>query len=581
MSSKKGHKEPRQAAREHAGAEDLCEDLLRAADLLDESLLLLDEAGTVLHANTAAARCLGLPPRELEKANLARLADSAPPEEVLHLVRGLLAEGEEFSGKSAHTKPDGETVHLVLSLTRLRPPGSSGAAFALVARDVTDARRAEEQILHDAFHDALTGLPNRALFTDRAGQSLARSRRSEEARFALLLMDLDRFKVVNDSLGHQAGDRVLQGIAQRLKGCLRPADTVSRLGGDEFALLIEDVREGRDALLFAERLHKALLEPFTLEGQEVFTAASIGVALGTPAYENAEELLRDADTALNRAKAQGKSRSVLFDPTMHQSAVALFQMETDLRRAVENGQFHVYYQPIVSLKTGRTAGFEALVRWQHPRRGLVWPAEFIGLAEETGLIIPIGLFVLKEAIKQLRSWQSSHPRTPPLLMSVNLSGIQFLRPELTTQLDLTLREYGIEGATVKLELTESVIMEHAEYAREMMSQMKAQNVKLCVDDFGTGYSSMSYLRRYPIDTVKIDKSFISKMDTDPESLEIVRTVVTMAHNLGKEVIAEGVETREQLAKIKALKVEYAQGFFFSKAVDRESAESLVTWRWFW
>ncbi|MEW6758325.1 MAG: EAL domain-containing protein [Acidobacteriota bacterium] len=581
MSSKKGHKEPRQAARGHDGAEDLCEDLLRAADLLDECLLLLDEAGTVLHANAAAARCLGLPPGELEKANMARIADSAPPEEVLHLVRGLLAAGEEFSGESLHTKPDGGTVHLVLSLSRLKPPGSSGAAFALVARDVTDARRAEEQILHDAFHDALTGLPNRALFTDRTGQSLARSRRSEEARFALLLMDLDRFKVVNDSLGHQAGDRVLQGIAQRLKACLRPADTVSRLGGDEFALLVEDVREGRDALLFAERLHKALLEPFALEGQEIFTAASIGVALGNPAYENAEELLRDADTALNRAKAQGKSRSVLFDPTMHQSAVALFQMETDLRRAVENGQFHVYYQPIVSLKTGRTAGFEALVRWQHPRRGLVWPAEFIGLAEETGLIIPIGLFVLKEAIKQLRSWQSSHPRTPPLLMSVNLSGIQFLRPELTTQLDLTLREYGIEGATVKLELTESVIMEHAEYAREMMAQMKAQNVKLCVDDFGTGYSSMSYLRRYPIDTVKIDKSFISKMDTDPESLEIVRTVVTMAHNLGKEVIAEGVETREQLAKIKALKVEYAQGFFFSKAVDRESAESLVAWRWFW
>jgi diguanylate cyclase (GGDEF)-like protein/PAS domain S-box-containing protein len=581
VSSKKGQRESRHPAHRSAGPPDLREDLLHAADLLEEGLLLLEEGGKVLHANAAAARCLGLPAAELLGTDIGRLADSAPPEEALHLLKGLLAAGEEFSGESVHTQPDGEAVHLVLSLTRLRPPGSSGAAFALLAKDVTHARRAEEQILHDAFLDALTGLPNRALFLDRMGQSLARSRRTEEARFAILLMDLDRFKVVNDSLGHQAGDRVLQGIAHRLKACLRPADTVSRLGGDEFGLLIEDVREGRDALLFAERLHKALLEPFTLEGQEVFTAASIGVALGTPAYENAEELLRDADTALNRAKAQGKSRSVLFDPTMHQSAVALFQMETDLRRSVENGHFRVYYQPIVSLKTGRTAGFEALVRWQHPRRGLVWPAEFIGLAEETGLIIPIGHFVLKEAIKQLRSWQSKYPRTPPLLMSVNLSGIQFLRPELTTHLDLTLREYGVEGATVKLELTESVIMEHAEYARDMMAQMKAQNVKLCVDDFGTGYSSMSYLRRYPIDTVKIDKSFISKMDSDPESLEIVRTVVTMAHNLGKEVIAEGLETREQLAKVKALKVEYAQGFFFSKAVDRESAESLVTWRWFW
>ncbi len=447
--------------------------------------------------------------------------------------------------------------------------------------DITGRKNAEEQIMHDAFHDALTGLPNRALFIDRLGQSLARAERKTGYHFAVLFLDLDRFKVVNESLSHTIGDRLLVELAERVNACLRPADSAARLGGDEFAILLEEIQDAHDAVGFAERLNKALKEPFRLQGNDVFTSASIGIALGSPAYERPEDILRDADTAMYRAKALGRARHAVFDSSMHTRAVALLQLETDLRRALEHGDFRVYYQPIVSLKTGKTAGFEALIRWIHPKRGIVMPAEFIPLAEETGLIIPMGRWVLQEACRQLRAWQTRHSRTVPLMISVNLSALQFLRPELIAQVDLLLRETGLEGSDLKLEITESVIMEHAEYAMDMLKQIKAQNIRLCIDDFGTGYSSMSYLRQYPIDTVKIDKSFTTRIDTDPESLEIVKTVVTMAHNLGKDIIAEGVETREQLATIKALKCEYAQGFFFSKAVDNQAAESLIAWRWYW
>jgi diguanylate cyclase (GGDEF)-like protein len=447
--------------------------------------------------------------------------------------------------------------------------------------DITDRKNAEQQLLHDAFHDALTGLANRALFLDRLGQSMARSERKPGYHFAVLFLDLDRFKVINESLSHTIGDRLLVELADRIRGCLRPADTAARLGGDEFAILLEEIGDMQDAVGFAERINKAVQEPFTLEGDEVFTSASIGIALGSPGYERPEDLLRDADTAMYRAKALGRARHAMFDASMHTRAVALLQLETDLRRALEHNDFRVYYQPIVSLKTGKTAGFEALIRWIHPKRGIIMPMEFIPLAEETGLIIPIGRWVLQEACRQLRAWQTRHSRTVPLMISVNISGLQFLRPELIAQVDLLLRETGLDGADLKLEITESVIMENAEYAMDMLRQMKAQNIRLCIDDFGTGYSSMSYLRRYPIDTVKIDKSFTTRIDTDPESLEIVKTVVTMAHNLGKDIIAEGVETREQLAQIKALKCEYAQGFFFSKAVDCQAAESLISWRWYW
>ena len=441
--------------------------------------------------------------------------------------------------------------------------------------DITERKVAEERLLHDAMHDSLTDLPNRALFVDRLTQAIARTQRREGYEFAILFMDLDRFKVVNDSLGHMVGDQLLVSMAKRLASCLRPADTVARLGGDEFVILLEDIRTATDATLFADRIQKALKAAFNLEGREVFTTGSIGIALSTLGYERPEDMLRDADIAMYRAKSMGKARSAVFDRAMHSSAVALLELETELRRAVERMDFRMVYQPIVSLETRRIAGFESLIRWSHPTKGEIPPAKFIPLAEETGLIVPIGLWTLRESCRQLRAWQGLARRTPPLMMSVNLSGIQLLQPELIMQTDLLLRETGLDGRTLKLEITESIIMEHAQYAMDMLKQLKALSVRLAIDDFGTGYSSMSYLRRYPIDTVKIDQSFVAKITTDEESLEIVRSIVTMAHNLKMDVVAEGVETKEQLEKLRSLNCEYGQGFYFSRPVERDAAEALL------
>ena len=506
------------------------------------------------------------------------------PEDVEEFKVKLYAHIEGLSAHFEHEHrmdtPGGETRWVLTRGLTVRDEAGRAYRMAGSMTDITVRKLAEQQLVHDAFHDALTGLPNRALFIDRLEQSMARAQRKDDHRFAVLFLDLDRFKLVNDSLSHTIGDRLLIQAAERLQASLRPADTVARMGGDEFAILIEEVRDARDAAAFADRIERSLKEPFLVEGSEIFTSASIGIALGSPSYERAADILRDADTAMYRAKSLGRARFALFEKAMHEGAVATLQMETDLRRALERKELRVYYQPLVSLKTGRTAGFEALLRWVHPKRGIVMPSDFITLAEETGLIIPIGQWVLGESCRQLRLWRSRFPKVN-LMVSANLSGVQFLRPELIAQIDLLLRECGLSGADLKIEITESTLIENAEYAKDMLRQIKALDIRLCVDDFGTGYSSMSYLRRYPIDTVKIDKSFISRMDQDPESLEIVKTIVTMAHNLGKDIIAEGVETREQLAQIKALKCEYAQGFFFSKAVDRDAAESLVDWRWYW
>jgi|WetSurMetagenome_2_1015567.scaffolds.fasta_scaffold08788_4 diguanylate cyclase (GGDEF)-like protein/PAS domain S-box-containing protein len=445
--------------------------------------------------------------------------------------------------------------------------------------DITERKMAEERLIHDALHDALTGLPNRTLFMDRLAQAIARTARREGYEFAVLFMDLDRFKVVNDSLGHMLGDQLLVGMAKRLATCLRPADTVARLGGDEFVILLEDIRTATDATLFADRIQKALKAPFSLEGREVFTTTSIGIALSALGYERPEDMLRDADLAMYKAKSMGKARSAVFDRAMHSSAVALLELETELRRAVERMDFRMVYQPILSLRDRKVVGFEALIRWPHQEKGHIPPSKFIPLAEETGLIVPIGLWTLRESCRQLRAWQGLARRTPPLTMSVNLSGIQLLQPELIMQIDLMLREYGLDGRTLKLEITESIIMEHAQYALEMLKQLKAQSVRLAIDDFGTGYSSMSYLRRYPIDTVKVDQSFVAKIATDEESFEIVRSIVTMAHNLRMDVVAEGVETEEQLEKVRELGCEYGQGYYFSRPVEKDAAEALLLSDW--
>jgi diguanylate cyclase (GGDEF)-like protein/PAS domain S-box-containing protein len=435
--------------------------------------------------------------------------------------------------------------------------------------DITRHRAMQEQLVHDAFHDILTGLPNRALFMDRLGRAVQRSRRHEDDGFAVLVLDLDRFQVVNDGLGHTVGDLLLTRIATRLQGVVRPEDTVARLGGDEFALLVEHVEDVSDATRVAERIAEALAQPLDLDGREVFTTATVGIAVSATGYDRPADVLRDADTALYRAKAQAPGRYAVFDRTMHLRAVALLQTETDLRRALERGELVLHYQPIVSLADQRLAGFEALARWNHPRRGVVAPAEFIPVAEETGLIVPFGAWALREVCRQAREWRDRFGEEAATPISVNLSARHFAQPGLVALVRDALKESGLPGRLLHLEITESVLMDNAASVADVLAGLKEIDVSISVDDFGTGYSCLSLLHRFPIDTLKIDREFVGRMGA--EGGATVRTIVTLATNLDMDVVAEGVETPEQLHALRELDCGYGQGYLFSRPLSREKA----------
>jgi diguanylate cyclase (GGDEF)-like protein/PAS domain S-box-containing protein len=441
--------------------------------------------------------------------------------------------------------------------------------------DVTDQKQAEKQLLHNAFHDALTGLPNRALFMDRLKQSLAEVKKGDGYSFGVLFLDLDRFKVVNDSLGHQIGDQLLVATARRLELCLRPGDMVARLGGDEFAVILDHVKQVSDAIQAAERIRERLALPFNLSGHEVFISASIGIALNQTSSEQPEEIIRNADTAMYRAKDQGRGCFELFDKGMHARNAALSQLETGLRRAIARNEFRVHYQPIISLESWRISGFEALLRWEHPEHGYISPLKFIPVAEEAGLIIQIGQWVLREACQQLRAWQEQFPSDPPLSISVNLSGKQFSQPDLIDCISQILNETGLDPSSLKIEITESAIIENIDTAALMLKRIKALGIRLSLDDFGTGYSSLSYLHRFPIDTLKIDRSFVSRINL-PKNAEIVKTILTLATNLGMDVVAEGVETREQVLQLTGLNCEYVQGYLLSKPIDGRAMRDLIS-----
>jgi diguanylate cyclase (GGDEF)-like protein/PAS domain S-box-containing protein len=458
----------------------------------------------------------------------------------------------------------------------------------LAVRDRSDVpyRMAGSQtdITEGKVADALTGLPNRILFTDRLAHSLDRSRRYDRYLCAVLFLDLDRFKVVNDSLGHVLGDQLLVAIARRLESCLRSNDmvarlgtdhTLARLGGDEFTILLDDIMHVTDALRVAERIQEYLAQSFDLNGHEVFTSASVGIATTANRYDTPQAILRDADTAMYRAKALGGARCELFDSEMRDRAVARLQLETDLRRALEREEFELQYQPIVSLRTARIAGFEALIRWRHPDRGLVMPSDFIPAAEETGMIVPIGWWVLREACRQMCAWQDTAGEAEFLSISVNLSGKQFMQPDVIEKTDQVLRDTGLNPGCLKLEITESTIMERTEPVVTRLRDLKALGVQLSMDDFGTGYSSLSCVHQFPLDVLKIDRSFVKRMAADGEASEVVRAIVGLAHNLGLDVIAEGVETSEQLAQLKVLGCEYGQGFLFSKPLKSADALALI------
>ncbi|MBD0343385.1 MAG: EAL domain-containing protein [Coleofasciculus sp. Co-bin14] len=452
----------------------------------------------------------------------------------------------------------------------------------IYAFDITERKHAEEQLIHNAFYDQLTGLANRALFMDRLKQAVQRAKQSRRRNsgnqsdlFAVLCLDLNRFKLVNNSLGNQIGDQLLQEFADRLQSCLRPSDTVARLGGDEFAILLEGIHEVSDATRVAESIHQTLTSPFYLNQNEVFMTLSIGITLNTTSEEQPEELLRDAGIAMYRAKAQGKSCYELFDAAMHELTVDRLQIEIDLRRAIERQEFLVYYQPIVLLSTGKITGFEALIRWYHPQRGLISPMEFIPTAEETGLIAPIGWWTLREACRQLKIWQEQFPAVRPLTMNVNLSCKQFTEPDLLEQIDSVLQEIQPAVGSVKLEITESVVMENPDLVKDLLLELKKRNIHLCIDDFGTGYSSLSRLQNFPISTLKIDRSFVSQIGALGENSEVIKAIVTLARTLKMDVVAEGIEASEQILSLIALECDYGQGNFFSKAVNSEVASSLL------
>jgi PAS domain S-box-containing protein len=514
------------------------------------------------------------------------------PEQRSHFLEALSKQGRvrdleiEFNTKSGEKRTGLESAETI-------DVGGEVCMLAIL-KDITELKQAQAKLVHDAFHDSLTNLPNRALFLDRLDRTLARAKRHEDYKFAVLFIDIDRFKIVNDSLGHHAGDELIIQFSKRILHSLRledvisrPAtpspshewttkdDTLARLGGDEFTVLLDDLRSPTDSIRVASRIQQSLVEPFLIAGQEVFTTASIGIAASSQSYASAADVLRDADIAMYRAKSQGKARCEVFDQATHDQAVGRLKLETDLRRALEREEFCVYYQPIVSLASGKIAGFEALVRWDRPGVGIVTPEEFLGVAEEMGLIVFIGGWVLRKACEQARRWHLANPSEKLLTMSVNVSARQFKQPDIVEQVEKIVRETRVDPTALKLEVTETVTMDNAERTIRVVKGLKNLGVRLSLDDFGTGYSSLSYLRRFPMDTLKIDRSFVQNLPNNRENLEIVRTIVSLARNLGMDVVAEGAETAEEIAHLKALDCDFGQGYFFSRPVDSQAADHLL------
>lgn len=556
---------------------------------------ILDEEGICRYVSPSQERILGYAREEIIGKSFLELIHQDDKQWVAQSIEGIREYPNARRGLDEYRvrhKNGRECVLEAVATNLLGEPSVGG--IVVNCHDITERKLAAEQLLRHALYDDLTNLPNRALLMDRLTQALTRRQREPNYLFAVLLVDLDRFKFVNESNGHAAGDRLLVEIGKRLEGCLRPGETAARLGSDEFALVLDPVHDVGDAVGLAALVQTAIAQPIDIDGEFISIAASIGIALSTPKYQWAADMLRDANIAVNRAKATGKGNYQVFTSSMYSQAVEIMQLERDLHQAVQmlddwgdrhDNPFRLKYQPIVALDTGTLAGFEVLIRWQHRARGLVSPVEFIPIAEETGLIVPLGHWVLREACRQMHEWQETIDLTQEslcpisgcsLIVSVNLSGRQFSQPDLVGQIKRVLQKTQMNPEFLKLEITESVVMEDAESGTAMLRQLRDLGIQLSIDDFGTGYSSLSYLHRFPVNTLKIDKSFVSRMGANGENSEIVRAILGLAHSLELDVVAEGIETKEQLALLRRLKCDFGQGYFFSRPLDKDAATRLLT-----
>jgi diguanylate cyclase (GGDEF)-like protein/PAS domain S-box-containing protein len=542
-------------------------------------MALLAFDGRVLQANRALARLLGRDEATLEAMKADELVLPEERESLRHRL-GLSRdkEFEAFATEMRFAHADGSTVWLALHCNFFSDPDAAQPCLILQAQDVTARRAAEAGLAHMAFHDGLTGLPNRRRFMECLHGAVSRSRADPRHAWAVMFLDFDRFKLVNDSLGHNAGDELLQQLARRLQEKLRPSDTVARLGGDEFAILAERIEHERDAVLLAERLMDTMKAPFLLGGHELTVTASIGITFSAFGYEQAEDVLRDADTAMYKAKAQGKARFAVFDASLHTAVSQRLRLEGELRQAVQQGQLAVEYQPVFRLRPGQTGpaahgltGFEALVRWKHPGGSTMQPSSFLPIAEETGLMLPLTDFVLHCACRQLRQWQLSSPELAELTMSVNLSSHDIAHPALVARVSQAIVEAGLRPEHLTLEITEDILMAHLAGAVDMLAALRRLGVRLAVDDFGTGYSSLAHLSRLPVDSLKIDRSFVQQLEAGSDDAAVVAAIVQLGSTLRKAVVAEGIETAEQAAHLQELGCSLGQGFHLAQPLSEQAA----------